>query len=184
MSELSDRILTTDTGRKMLEQVSPIYENSYIGLWMLEVIGREYENLWELVRTLPAQLFPETADWGLELWEKRYGLDGAGLTLEERRAQLRLKRAYDGPLTPKRIEDLAESMTGLKARVVEHVGPYTFAVYLLAATSSEDKLREMINRVKPAHLSFEIRYELGVTGTEILAGVVSTGKRYTLMQVN
>ena len=98
MSELSDRILTTDTGRKMLEQVSPIYENSYIGLWMLEVIGREYENLWELVRTLPAQLFPETADWGLELWEKRYGLDGAGLTLEERRAQLRLKRAYDGPL--------------------------------------------------------------------------------------
>lgn len=184
MSQLSEEILTTDTGRKMLEQVSPIYETSYIGLWMLEVIGQEYENLWELIRTLPAQLSPQTADWGLELWEKRYGLNGTGLTLEERRAQIDVKRAYNGPLTPRRIEDLAESITGLKARVAEHVGPYTFAVYLLAATGSEDKLRATINRVKPAHMSFEIRYELNAVGAEAWAGIVSVGKQYTLMQVN
>ena len=67
MSDMIEKILSNDVARRMLTRISPIYDESYIGLWVNEAISREYVSLWEIVNTLADQLFPETATWGIEL---------------------------------------------------------------------------------------------------------------------
>ena len=69
---LKDKILTNDTSRKMIEYISPIYDSAHIGLWLHEVIGREYHELKQIVADLPGELNPETATDLLPFWEQRY----------------------------------------------------------------------------------------------------------------
>lgn len=86
---LRETMLTSPSGQRMIDRVTPIYDDSYIGLAMFQAIGLEYDKLWEIARTLPLQLFPESVTWGMELWERRYGITPVeGKTLEERRQKV------------------------------------------------------------------------------------------------
>jgi len=42
---LRDTILQSESAKKMIEMVTPIYDESYIGLWMFEIIGRKLDEL-------------------------------------------------------------------------------------------------------------------------------------------
>ena len=182
---LRDEIITSPTAKRMLERVSPIYDDSYVGLWMFQVIGLAYDEVWDKIYDLPNQLYPETATWAIELWEERYGITPDDtLSIEERRRKVIRKRTRSGAFTPKKIEALAENMTGFPARVVENVAPYTFAVYLSATTSDDDALRSEIKRLKPSHCSFEIRYEQSASCDFYMGGVISQYKDFALAQVN
>ena len=65
---LRDTILQSESAKKMIEMVTPIYDESYIGLWMFEIIGRKLDELKASVETYPIQAFPETATWSMRLW--------------------------------------------------------------------------------------------------------------------
>lgn len=155
---LKDLILKSESGRQMLEWVSPIYENSYVGLWLFEAIGREYDKLWDIVNTFALQLFPDSVTWAIELWERRYGITPPpGETLQNRRVAIVQKRQTHLPISPYRLEQVAEMITGNPAQVEDHVGPYTFGVFV--TTDSQKTLREVrdaIRRLKPSHMSFEM----------------------------
>lgn len=64
-----DIILKSESGNRMIDTVSPIYEESYVGCWMYEIMGREYDKLWDIIKSLPSQLFPESVTWAIELWD-------------------------------------------------------------------------------------------------------------------
>lgn len=182
---LRDIIITSETADRMLNETTPIYDNSKIGLYMFEAMGREYDSVRAIVEDLPNQLNPETATWLLPLWERRFGLPtDETMSLEERRRKIRLRRRHTGAFNPDKVKRLAENMTGLSARVVQNVGPYTFAVYLSATSSSDEALRKAIKKLKPSHYSFEIRYEQGVTGEVVIGGNINCYKNFTLAQVN
>ena len=56
---------TSESAKKMLSYVSQeFYEKSYIGKWLFQVMGLEYDTAREVVEQLPKQFFPETATWG------------------------------------------------------------------------------------------------------------------------
>lgn len=185
MSTLQDTTLTTDTGRRMISYISPVYSNSYVGLWLTEVIGREYDQMHKIIRTFPQQFSPTTVTWAIELWEQRYGLpSNETLSYAERRRAILERQRNRGPFTPKRVKDLAELITGFSARVDERVAPYTFAVYLLAQSSDDTALRQMLNRIKPAHMSFEIRHEQSAPVLLCFGSAVQQAKRITIRQVN
>lgn len=65
---------TCETSKRMLARVSPIYERSYVGKWLYQVMGLEMEDARRLFDELRQQAFPETATWGLTYWEQRYGI--------------------------------------------------------------------------------------------------------------
>ena len=81
---------TNPTALRMLSRISPIYDRSYVGKWIFEVMGADMGDVRLRFEELRAQAFPETATWGLMYWEQRYGLPvGSGLAdIEARRRRV------------------------------------------------------------------------------------------------
>ena len=184
-----DAILTSETARKMETYVSPIYASSYVGLWMLEVIGREYESLWELIGTFPQQLSPVTATWAIELWEQRYGLVPApSATLQQRREALIMKRTIPGAFNPHALRLGIVNITGQVPDVRENIGPFTFGVYLDISDGVTEatvrRIREFIERRKPAHMSYEFGLSQGISANAYMAIGMHTAKIFGMRQVN
>lgn len=189
---LKDSIITSKSADKMLGRVSPIYDDSYVGLWMFEAIGREYDKLWEVVDTFPAQLFPETVTWAIELWERRYGLTPTpDSTLEERRQKILAMRSTPKPFNPHTVQMFIRTMYGRQSEIVDNVGAYTFGVYIISSDASREinvqDISAYLNKHKPSHMSYELGFQsvfnirIGVeTGfwrfPYQMAGTASTGQ--------
>ncbi len=161
---LRETIITSETANRMLDRVSPIYDNSYVGLWMFEAIGREYDKAWYIVRTLPDQLFPETVTWAIELWERRYGITPQpSQTLEERRAAILAARTIQAPFNPAVLEQYIYNLTGRSSEVVSYVRPYTFGVYIENTKGMLDAdlatITEYINKNKHSHMSYDLVFQ-------------------------
>lgn len=161
---LRDSIITSKTAERMLQRVSPIYDDSYVGLWMFEAIGREYDKLWDVVNTFAAQLFPETVTWAIELWERRYGLASTpDLSLEERRQRILAMRSTPKPFNAHSVKAFIRTMYGRESEIVDYVSPFTFGVYL---TSSEEPkeidiqdISSYLDKHKPSHMSYELGFQ-------------------------
>lgn len=159
-----DEIITSTSANRMLDRVSPIYNESYVGLWIFEAIGREYDKLWAIIQELPDQLFPESATWAIELWEKRYGIiPPATTTLEERRRKILAARSTPSPFSPAALQRFIQQLIRRQSEVVDHIGPYTFGVYITANDSMDtadfDAINAYIKRHKPSHMSFELWFQ-------------------------
>lgn len=178
-------IITSEAAERMLDRTTPIYDNSVVGLYLFEAIGREYDMLNQIIEELPDQLNPDTATWLLGHWERRYGLTtDESISLDDRRRRIRIRQKHTGAFNPYKIRQLAENITGLSARVEEHTAPYTFAVYLSSTSSDAEELRKAIRKIKPSHLSFEIGYEQGVSNEVYVGGNVDLYKNFVLPQAN
>jgi Uncharacterized protein conserved in bacteria len=189
MSDLRGKILTNDTARKMETYVSPIYGNSYVGLWMLEVIGREYDEPWDIIRTFPNQLTPASATWSIELWEQRYGIvPPPGATFQQRREALLAKRAIPGAFNPHALKLGVSGITGQWSDVNEHAAPYTFAVHLDVSEGFTDatlrRVRDFIERRKPAHMSYDLDVMMSARDTVYVGIVPRIAIQFRIGQVN
>lgn len=164
MDMLRGTIITSKCADRMLRRVSPIYDNSYVGLWMFEAIGREYDKLWEIVESLDNQMFPETATWAIQLWERRYGIPiNTTKTIEERRRALLAARGIPRAFTPYSLENLISGLTSAKVICEDYISPYTFGI-CIESTDSQicvdyDSVKSTVNRHKPSHLSYEVYFQ-------------------------
>lgn len=62
----------SESAKNMIASVSDgFYDNSYVGKWLYEVMGQEYDTAREIAEDILNQLFPETATWGL-MYHERY----------------------------------------------------------------------------------------------------------------
>lgn len=120
----------SESAKRMLSYITKgFYDNSYVGKWMFEVMGREYDSIRELVEDLPNQFFPETATWGLTYHEIKWGLPVMRyLSYEERRKIIYQKRDFKAPMTPYRMEEYLSAITGFKVTVadIHDPGEYGF----------------------------------------------------------
>jgi hypothetical protein len=170
---LRDKIITSRSAERMLERVSPIYDNSYVGLWLYEAIGREYDSLQEIVATFPDQLFPQSVTWAIDLWEQRYGIvPRPSQTLEERRAALKAARSKATPFIPYTLKQYIFNLTGRQSDVVDHIADFTFGVYIENTEGMQvadiGTIIEYINRYKHSHMSYDIVFQ---SSARILVGV-------------
>ena len=78
---------TSESALRMLSYVSEdFYKKSYVGKWLFQVMGLEYDEARKLVEELPYQMFVETATWGLMYHELKWQLPiRNNLSYEERR---------------------------------------------------------------------------------------------------
>lgn len=161
-----ERFPESESAKRMMSRVSPIYEKSYVGKWLYEVMGLEMDQARQLVESLRQQCFLEQCTWGIRYWEQRYGLEvDETKDLETRRAAVIAKRGRKQPLTPATLEDILEALTGRPVTVDEDNGSYAFKVSIEEGTSTVDYIAviKKINTVKPSHLAYSI--ELPRKGT-------------------
>lgn len=165
-----DNFPTSNSARKMLSYVSDgFYDESYVGKWIYQVMGLEYDKALEMVEDLPAQFFPETATWGLMYHEIKWGLPvRENLTYEERRKRIYQKRDYRAPMTPYRMEKYLEKMmTGFEVHIADasDLGEYgfvpphpnTFKVYFLGEDSLDSRqVFKILNQLKQSHTTYII----------------------------
>lgn len=150
---------TSPTARRMISRISPIYDRSYVGKWIFQVMGLDMDEVRLRFGELPDQAFPETATWGLPYWEQRYGITGMeGKEAALRRQEVLSRRGARAPLNPKKLEAILSALTGREVIVTEDVAPYTFAVEILDGDSGFDYAAavQRVKRVKPSHQAFTL----------------------------
>lgn len=156
---MKDEILTSESGRRMLGYVLPIYDFDRFMLTLFQTVGIEVDEMHKWVRELRLQAFPQTATWGLRYWEQRYGLPvNESLPIEERRRRVLLWMVTEWPITRRQMEIIVSAIAGMPVEIEENVAPYVFRVFIRWNT---DKLldlvavRNVIEESKPAHLTFQ-----------------------------
>ncbi|MEG1562161.1 MAG: putative phage tail protein [Bacteroides sp.] len=155
---------TTETGKRMIRSVSPIYDKAYTARWMFEVMGIEMEEARKYVDEFRLQAYPETATWGLIYWEQRYHIrTDERLTLEERRQKVIARRWKYSPMNPNRMETFIKQSCGRDAHVTEYNSEYRFEVAISGdgGVFEYDKFIELLRELKPSHLAMQVILETG-----------------------
>lgn len=160
---------TSESALRMLGNVTQgFYDNSYVGKWLYQVMGLEYDEARNLVEELPLQMFPETATWGLMYHEMKWQLPVRNnLSYEERRQLIYQKRDYRAPMTPHRMETYLKNATGFKVYVadIHDSGPFgykpehpnVFKVFFVGEGTLNSKAAwQMIDRLKQSHTTYII----------------------------
>jgi len=132
------------------------YNQSFIGLWMFEVMGREWDELREWSEGMRTEIHPQTCTWSIGIWEWVYGFPpDETLTLEERRRRV-LSRVFSAkPINPEVLRRGISATAGAEAEVKDFVAPYSFGVTLRITNNPIplERILRYIYETKPAHLS-------------------------------
>lgn len=137
-----------------LTNISPIGET-------LEAIGHGTALLEQETAQRNGQLSVSTAEEGLSLWERDYGLaDGTGLQTAKRRAWILAAMAGGQTLTKERLEALAVTLSGADRGEAEEDFPHwrvtLSALYEGRLPEDVSSLEEAAERLKPAHLEVQV----------------------------
>lgn len=120
-------------------------------------------NLRSQIEDLQNQFYIDTATWGLDLWEKEYGIaKNENYTLEERRSLIKAKKRGQGVITKGLIRNICQSWAGCDVDVVENTAPYTFKLifkFSKGMPKNLDALLDVIGDIKPAHLQMDLEMQ-------------------------
>lgn len=155
-TELMQQILTNEKAQEIIDYVSRIYGESYVGLWMYQAIGTVLDELWQTTEQMMSETSPATADVLLKAWENEYNIPvDPTLTVQQRRDQLLAKLQSRGACTPYRLEKAVSSaLGGVPVEVTEMTGKNQFTVNIRQVVSSIVPAVAVIERMKPAHLVY------------------------------
>lgn len=109
------------------------------------------------------QLHPSTASgWGLELWERAYGLT-VDYSLDEarRRSRILAKVKGVGVTTVDKLRGIAETFSESAVEIVELFDRYRFEIWYtetIGPISHPEDLAAIVNELKPAHLGWAVKY--------------------------
>lgn len=157
-TELMRKILTSEKAQQIIDYVSPIYGNSYVGLWIFQAIGSVLGEVCTIAEQLRYETNPTTADLLLDYWEREYGIASAtSQTKEQRRAKIITKTQSHGPTNPTRLsEAISAALGGVRVDITENVGQNTFQVNIREYVESIVPAVAVIERMKPAHLIYTV----------------------------
>jgi len=167
-SPLIKEILKSESAKRALDRISPIYMDSKIGLWMLESIGTELDELRNLTQDMTTQILPQTTTWAIDYWEKEYGISvNKDLPLEQiRRPRLLNKIRARAPMNPQKLVSLIKTEINnqsIPIEITENVHKNTFRIMITPGSFHTDwkQVFKLVDRVKPAHvIYFIIMYDL------------------------
>ena len=140
------------------------------------VLGAAAEALMDAKEDALAQLFVETATWGLGLWERWCGLAGdPAASYSQRRQRILAKLRGQGPTTAEMIAAVVASFgfSPEQISVVEHPEEYAFEVEISDLAEDPGDMTaptQAVNEIKPAHLNWWFTYQLSQLLTQARIG--------------
>lgn len=176
-TELMRSILTNETAQRIIDFVSPVYGDSYVGLWLFQAIGVLLNDICTISDQLRYETNASTSDLLLDCWEKQYGIPAdSTLTKEQRRARIINRKKSRGPCNPKKLEDAVSiAYGGVEVNITENVAQNTFLVNIRDVVPSLLPAVAVLERMKPAHLVYQIRVATQiVTDADIKVAIAMT----------
>lgn len=161
-TELMQAILTNKKAQEIIDYVSPIYGESYVGLWLFQAIGTVLEDICDKAEALRYETVPWTSDLLLPLWEDHYGLPrDDSLTKEQRRRRLKAYIAAGGPCNPHVLaEAVSVVLNGVEVDITENISKNTFQVNVRGPVQNFAPAVAELSLRKPAHLIYRIRSQM------------------------
>lgn len=158
-TELMQAILTNPKAQEMIDYVSPVYGNSYVGLWLFQAIGTVMDKVYTIAEALKYETNPATADLLLDYWEDHYGIPrDSSLTQDQRRIRITSKIKDRGPCNPVVLAGAVSSaLGGVDVEITENIAKNTFLVNIREVVSDLTPAIAVLERQKPAHLIYQIR---------------------------
>jgi len=156
-----DAIIQSPEAEAFLRMVTKgFYSNSCIGLWMYEVIGREWDEMREWAEGLRSEIHPQTCTWSIAIWEWVYEFEpDESMTLEERRQRIFSKILWVRPVNPEALRRSVAAFLGAADNQVEindSSRPYSFEVLLHMSGEKPvnfENIFAYVRKIKPAHLA-------------------------------
>lgn len=176
-TEMMQYILRSKMAQRIIDFVSPIYGNSYVGLWIFQAIGIVLGDTYTIAEQLRYETNPGTAELLLDYWEDHYGIPrDSSLTTEQRRIRIIAKTQSRGPCNPKRLEAaVSASLGGVPVEITENVAKNTFLVNIREYVTDFTAAVAVLERMKPAHLIYQIRIATQtVTEAELKIAIAMT----------
>lgn len=176
-TELMRSILTSPTAQKIIDYVSQIYGESYVGLWLFQVIGMALDGVCENAVQLRRETSPATSELLLDFYEQEYGLSkDQTLTTVQRQKRLIGKIQSRGPCNPVRLASaVSGAIGGIQVDITENIAKNTFLVNIREVVEDLTPAITVLERMKPAHLIYEIRVVTQtMADTEIKTAVAVT----------
>ena len=186
-TELMRSILTNETAQKIIDYVSPIYGNSYVGLWLFQAIGTALGEICAIAEQLRYETHPATTDLLLDYWEREYGIQtDSSLTKEQRRAKVIAKIQNHAQVNPARMSDvISAALGGVTVDITENVDKNTFLVNIRENVESIVPAVAAIERMKPAHLIYRIQVVTQtVTEAELKIAIAMTHAEQYRLEVS
>lgn len=158
-----------EVAKEMLSYVNTgFYDNSYVAKWLFEVMGQEMSVVKKYMEEIANQAFPQSATWGIEYQEIKYGIvPNKGLPLNERRKQVILKKSMKMPMNPAFLENQINTIIGHEGTAItENIADYTFVINISEIEDSSviySKVMAYVKKAKPSHMSFYIVGKYGAS---------------------
>ena len=149
------------------------------------VLGEEAGKLAASREDVLAQLWIDTATWGLDLWEQWCGLPtDRSRPYSYRRGRIKAKLRGQGATTAEMIASVVASFgfQPEQVSVTEHPADYQFEVVvsdLAAVPEDTADIQAAVNEIKPAHLDYWFTYELA----QLLAALRVGGGLWSIQAV-
>ena len=144
-------------------------------------LSEEHEKQRLLIIDICKQLFVESATWGLDDWERVYGLENKHLSIDQRRNLLLVKMRGAQTITEEKLQEIVNLVYPPKNAVVkENTGANTFKV-IIDTIDALDEIRRVVEIYKPAHLSYLLSHAFTSKGPMMISGAVSQIDRIHIM---
>lgn len=140
-----------------------LYENSKEIESIQNSIDSERLILSDKFKDLYKQVFVESADWSLPMWENMLGINKLSTNYrnedyQSRRENILARLRSKGVSSKKALEELCRSFSGGDVKILEDNSNYSFLVKFISEESIPSNLEGLTNaleEVKPAHLSWD-----------------------------
>lgn len=144
-------------------------------------LSEEHEKQRLIIIDICKQLFVESATWGLDDWERVYGLENKHLSIDQRRNLLIVKMRGAQTITEEKLQEIVNLVCPPKNAVVkENTGANTFKV-IIDTIDALDEIRRVVEIYKPAHLSYLLSHAFTSKGPMMISGAVSQIERIHIM---
>lgn len=170
----------------LLDLLPRYYQNSPEVAVLQSAVGSEVSHAWAVKQDLFEQLNVDTATWGLDLWEKAYGLQAqASESFDVRRSRIKGKMRVRGVTTVEVMRKVAASFANDQAdvRIIEHNPEYRLVIQYIETLGRPPDYRglaEAVEEIKPAHLAWSVEFDEQVPGKIGISTISKFGITLTL----
>lgn len=146
---------------RLFNKLPYVFEGSQETIAFQNGIQSEHDILNNKLKDLHNQLFVNSSDWSLPMWENMLGIVNKTDNIQARRENILAMLRATGVTTPKVLKDVCTSYSNGKVEVIEDIENYSFIIKFVdeeGIPSNLQGLNDTINTIKPAHLSFTYQF--------------------------
>jgi hypothetical protein len=146
----------------LISYLPPYYQNVKEMVAIQNTLAQELGQINIDIEDLIKQCFVDTATWGLEIWERIFGIqtDKTKL-LDQRRSMIKAKMRGAGTVNIEQIKNIARAFLNGELDVTENFANYSIDIEFTdygGVPPNRDDLTKILREIIPAHL--EINYIL------------------------